>query len=83
MSFEVWEETFVTAADGVTTPGYIAALQRTLASQANCLVLMGGGHFQDLALQEYKRLHPVKKKACVHYVCVDNFKLLRSRTLNS
>ena len=71
LSFEEWEESYVMAAGGITNSGYIAALQRTIASQADCLVLiMGGGNFQDLALQEYGRLHQIKKKRCIHYVCI-------------
>ena len=40
MSFERWEEeSFIKATDGVTNVG---VLQRTVASRADCLVLMGG-----------------------------------------
>ena len=35
LSFEEWEESYVKAAGGVTNSGYIAALQRTIASQAD------------------------------------------------
>ena len=79
LSFEEWEESFVRAAGGVANRGYIAALQRTIASQAKCLVLMGGGTFQDLALQEYVRLHSVKTERCIHLICIDNRSVLESR----
>ena len=69
MSFERWEESFIKAADGVTNEAYIGALQRTVASRADCLVLMGGGHFQSLALQDYVRLHS-RKKWCVKFICI-------------
>lgn len=69
MTLEEWEGTFVEAAGGVTDRGYIAALQRTIASRAECLVLMGGGNFQDMALIEHLRTH---EKKCVHLVCIEN-----------
>ena len=73
MSFEMWEESFIKAADGVTNEAYIGALQRTVASRADCLVLMGGGHFQSLALQDYVRLHG-RNNMCVQFICVDKTK---------
>lgn len=79
MSFEEWEQTFVHAAGGVTDRGYIAALQRTIASRAKCLVLMGGGNFQDLALLEYLRTHEVERERCVHLVCIHNKGEMRKR----
>lgn len=79
ISFEEWERTFVQAAGGVTDRGYIAALQRTIASRAKCLVLMGGGNFQDLALLEYLRAHGVEEERCVHLVCVHNEEEMRRR----
>ena len=79
LTLQQWEESFVWAAGGVTNGAYIAALQRTIASQAKCLVLMGGGSFQDLALQDYVRLHSVKMQRCIHFVCVDNQRVLKSR----
>jgi hypothetical protein len=76
LSFEEWEQAFVQAAGGVTDRGYIAALQRTIASRAKCLVLMGGGNFQYLALLEYLR---VREKRCVHLVCVFNEEEMKRR----
>ena len=53
LSFSEWEESFTRATGGVGNSGYIqAALQRTLASRAKCLILIGGGTFQDLALKD-------------------------------
>ena len=71
-SFEEWEESFTQASRGVENSGYIAALQRTLASRAKCLVLVGGGTFQDLAVKDYMKNHPNKEDQCVHFVCVKN-----------
>lgn len=70
MSFEEWEGTFVEAAGGVTNEGYIAALQHTIASRADCLVLMGGGSFQQSVLQEYLHIHKESKKVCIQMVCL-------------
>lgn len=83
MSFEKWEMTFVEAAGGVTDRGYIAALQRTISSKAKCLILMGGGNFQDLALQEYLRIHGDREDRCVHLVCVENEAALKGRISDS
>lgn len=70
MSLEEWEGTFVEAAGGVTNEGYIAALQRAIASRADCLVLMGGGSFQQTALQEYLHIHRDYRKWCIELVCL-------------
>ena len=69
LTFEEWEESFSEATGGIQDRGYIAALQRTIASRADCLILMGGGNFQGLALQEYLHNHPDKSKQCFHMVC--------------
>ena len=68
LSFEEWEDSYVKAASGETNIGYIAALQRTIASQADCLVLMGGGCFQDITMQRYAQLHTAEER-CIHFVC--------------
>jgi len=52
-----WEESFAHASGGEKNRSYMSALQRTLASQGDCLVLVGGGNFQALALQDYVRRH--------------------------
>ena len=67
LNFEEWEETFIKVS-GIEDRGYIAALQRTIASRADCLVLVGGGHFLELALHEYLRDHP---SPCIHFICLD------------
>ena len=75
-TFEEWEESFTNATGGVENGGYIAALQRTLASRAKCLILVGGGNFQDLALKDYLKNHPQKQDQCIHLVCVRNDEIL-------
>ena len=53
---------------GSTDRGYIAAIQRVLASRADCLVLVGGGDFQSMAVYDFMNFHNSSK--CVHLVCV-------------
>ena len=70
-SFQEWEDSFAEATGGVKDRGYVAALQRALASQAACLVLLGGGSFQTLSLTSY--LHRTASQPhtrCVHLVCM-------------
>ena len=69
--------TFTNATKRIENSGYIAALQRTLASQAECLVLAGGGNFQELAMRDYMRNHPNKRNWCIHAVCaIDEERLI-------
>ena len=67
-NMEQWENGFVEAAGGETHPGYIAALQGLLASRADCLVLVGGGNFQALAVNDYLKYHK-SVSTCVHFIC--------------
>ena len=72
-SFHDWEQSFSEATGGVKDRGYVAALQRGLASNAACLVLLGGGSFQKLALTSYlqhTKTHGLPQ--CVHLVCMEN-----------
>ena len=70
LTFEEWEDTFTNVTAGITDRGYIAALQRMIASRADCLVLAGGGNFFILALYEYLDNHPQPSSWCIHFVCV-------------
>ncbi len=69
LTFEEWENTFTNVTNGVDDRGYIAALQKALASRADCLVLVGGGSFLKLALREYLYNHPKKSTRCVKVLC--------------
>ena len=64
-----WEESFNQRTGGIENSAYIAALQRTLASRADCLILVGGGNFQSIALRDYIKNHPDEKNQCVKIVC--------------
>ena len=72
MSFEQWEDSFSLVAGGERQASYIAMLQRTLASRADCLVIMGGGQFMKLALYEYQGNHPDPSTWCVRLICLDS-----------
>ena len=68
-TFEEWEDSFVEATGGETKEAYVAALQRILASRADCLVLMGGGNFQALAVEGYLNYHENSSEWCIYSVC--------------
>ena len=64
-----WENSFVESTGGIVDGSYIAALQRTLASRAECLVLVGGGMFQELAMRKYMESHK-KEDWCIEFLCI-------------
>ena len=72
MTFEEWEDSFTPTTGGAEGSGYIAALQRTIASRADCLVFLSGGQFLKLALQDYLHHHPNPTTWCVHFVCPED-----------
>ena len=74
MSFEEWEDSFGRFAAGMNS-GYVAAVQRTIASRAKCLVLAGGGRFHELALKEYLMFHS-ESEHCVYLICTKNEEIL-------
>lgn len=69
-TFDQWEKSFSLATRGVEDRGYLAALQKAIASQAACLVLLGGGSFHILALRSYVDNRGLRER-CVHFVCID------------
>ena len=50
----VWENTFIKATNGISDSGYIASLQKEIASHASVLITAGGGHFQDSMKLQHK-----------------------------
>ncbi len=70
VTFKEWEDSFLLATGHIEDRGYIAALQRTVASRADCLVLFGGGQFLEVALRWYITAHPSMSDRCVHFICV-------------
>lgn len=67
-TFEQYENALILATGGVKDSGYVAGLQRWLASQAKCLVLCGAGHYQALADYFYQLQHPNKAEQCIHRI---------------
>ena len=67
-TIEDWEETFVNISR-TSNPGYIALLQKTIATRAKCLLLVGGGTFQQHASMLYQRMHTSRQ--C--YIQLDGF----------
>ena len=63
-TFEEWEQSFGTATGGIEDQSYIAAMQKSIASRAQCLLLFGGGGYELIALHEYLHNHPIPSKQC-------------------
>ena len=73
-TMQSWEQSFIEATSGIVERGYIAMLQRSIATHADCLILMGGGSFQQVAAYQYMKHHLGQSKPCLYSVCVtENF----------
>lgn len=71
VTLETWEDTFLNATGGISERGYIAMVQRNIANQADCLILMGGGSFQQVAGFQYlENMKDKNIKPCLHTICV-------------
>ena len=83
-TFSDWEKSFLTIPGVLGEKGYIAAVQRSIASKGACLILMGGGHFQHMVLQAYLKLRPDKTEQCVKFVCMaPSFQRLFTSSISS
>ena len=69
-SLKEWSDSFSQVVSRTGDKSYRAALEKTLASRADCLIVMGGGSFQAQAVQEYLDYHRSSGKKCVSLVCV-------------
>ena len=69
--FDEWDKSFSQVTGGIEDAGYIATLQKSIASMADCLVFLtkGESSFQDLLLQEYVNYHPAVSEQCIHFLC--------------
>ena len=65
-SLDEWEQSFVSVAH-FKVPGYIAIMQKTLAANSDCLLVIGGGSFQGSAKTLHNELHP--GAGCVVNMC--------------
>ena len=70
MTFKEWEDSFLQVTGNITDGGYIAALQRTIGSRADCLVLVGGGTFGLGAISEYVHSHPKVSDHCYKFLAM-------------
>lgn len=68
-SIEEWEKSFPKATEGIAERGYVATLQRSIAIESDCLILMGGGSFQEVAAKQYLQAHPDPQQQCLHVIC--------------
>lgn len=66
LTFRQWEDGFMRS---TMNPAYIANLQRTLAAQGECLLMVGGGGFQAQARKLYDEYHPDPSSRCVYKIC--------------
>ena len=68
LTMQKWEQSFIQASNGITDSGYIAAMQRTIVENSQCLVLFGGrSNFQRSLLSAYKEKHI--NASCIYEVC--------------
>ena len=68
-TIEEWEKSFVEATEGVVERGYVAMMQRGIAVESDCLILMGGGSYQEVAARQYLEAHPNPSEQCLHTFC--------------
>jgi len=64
-----WEQMFLDTLGSKNDSGYIAGLQRTIATKSTCLIVIGGGSFQQLAVDLYENFHSTEKQLCLFKVC--------------
>jgi len=70
ITMKKWEQSFIRATNGITDSGYIAAIQRTIVENSQCLVLFGGrSNFQRTLLLNYIEKHT--KAPCIYEVCYE------------
>ena len=69
LTMQKWEQSFIQATNGIKDKGYIAAVQRTIVENSQCLILLGGkSNFQQTLLLAYKEKH---KENCIYEVCYE------------
>jgi len=67
MDFQEWEASFDRIAS-LEVPGYVAQLQRDIASNGKCLLMAGGGSFQNSTDNLYRSKHKGSKNICSSFV---------------
>ena len=70
LTMQKWEQSFIQSTNGITDSGYIAAMQRTIVENSQCLILFGGkSNFQRTLLSTYKEKHV--NTMCTYEVCYE------------
>ncbi|XP_065904967.1 uncharacterized protein [Dysidea avara] len=73
VTMEQREEMLLKAAGGITDRGFIAALEKTIAIHADCIILLGrGSSFVRSAASDYISLHDNNR--CVVSICSEDFR---------
>ena len=66
------EEMLINAAGGISDRGFIAVLEKTIATRADCIILLGKiSSFVDSSASVYFSLHP--SNACAVSICSEKF----------
>ena len=66
------EEMLINAAGGISDRGFIALLEKTIATHADCIILLGKiSSFVESSASVYFSLHP--SNACAVSICSENF----------
>ena len=70
-NFDEWDNSFSQVTGGIEDAGYIATIQKSIASTADCLVFLTKGEsaFQYLVTEEYFQYHPAVSERCIHFLC--------------
>ena len=63
---KIWEDSFESAAH-FKFPGYVAIMQKHLAANSQCLILAGGGTFQESTRMFFNEIHP--NSDCILTAC--------------
>jgi len=77
------EERLIKAAGGITDRGFIAMLEKTIATHANCIILLGTtSSFVDSSANAYVSLHN-SSTMCVVSVCANKYSDLTGKIVSS
>ena len=68
LDYNKWEESFEAVTNISYDRGYIALLQSVIVSKADYIIRMGGGHYQQLAMQLFLKNHSYVTESDQHYI---------------
>ena len=55
-------------ASGTTNPAFISQMQKAIAANARCLLLVGWGAFHESVLKMYRKIHPRVRTRCAKVI---------------